>query len=182
MAKGIDTRSKKIHNDLTAEYVRSILHYNPETGFFVWQKRTDVPPEWNTQYAGVKAGRTNKCGYNDICINYKRYRAPRLAWLYMTGEWPPRIIDHRDLNKSNDKWENLRASTMPQNLANISKPRHNTSGFKGVSWDKSKRKWKASIKVGRQTIHLGRFDDIHEAHKVYCAKLEQLHGEFARAN
>lgn len=89
-------------------------------------------------------------------------------------------VDHIDLNPLNNRRSNLRLASQQQNSANQRKPKSNTSGFKGVSWDKENRKWKAQITHGGANHSLGRFDTPEEAHAAYCKAAEELHGEFAR--
>ena len=107
--------------------------------------------------------------------------AHRVAWIYMTGQWPEHTIDHRDLNPSNNKWENLRHATASQNLGNINRYRHNTSGFKGVFWCKDKRLFRAVITVEGKKIPLGYFRDPAKGGEAYKAAAEKYRGEFARA-
>lgn len=100
----------------------------------------------------------------------------------MTGEWPKDQIDHIDCNPSNNKWANLRPAKNQENASNQRAPRNNTSGVKGVSWSKQERKWVASIRVGYQRIHLGRFQNIDDAEAAYAKASEQYHGSFGRVS
>lgn len=103
--------------------------------------------------------------------------ANRLAWLYMTGKWPKEIIDHRDLDKSNNIWDNLREATYTENNYNVPTISTNTSGYKGVSVARhNPNKWRASISHNNKTVHIGTFDTKEEAYAAYCAKSEELRG------
>lgn len=75
---------------------------------------------------------------------------------------------------------NLRVCTSAENLQNTGKYNTNTSGFKGVSWHKSHKKWVAQIQVNNKKIHLGYFNSPEEAHAVYCRFALELHGTFCR--
>ncbi len=110
----------------------------------------------------------------------KMYKAHRLAWFYMTGEWPPDQIDHIDGDRDNNRLVNLRKATNAQNGANARLSKNNSSGFKGVSFDTSVGRWRASIRRNRQLHYLGFFNTPEEAHAAYASAAVQLFGEFAR--
>ena len=90
-------------------------------------------------------------------------------------------IDHRDADATNNRWNNLRRATRSQNSANRRRPRHNTSGYKGVYLCRKSGKWCAHIGWNGRTIHLGRFTTPQEAHDAYLKAARKLFGEFARA-
>jgi hypothetical protein len=158
---------------LTAARLQALLHYDPETGEFRWRKQlSSIAP------AGAIAGSINKyTGYRYIMIDNRSYTAHHLAWLYKTGKWCRRLIDHRDLNRANNRWSNLRPATRSENNANQARC-PNKSGFRGVSPHCGK--WQARIcKNGRQRF-LGTYDTAQEAHAAYVAAARKLFGEFAR--
>lgn len=99
--------------NLTSEYLRHILHYDPLTGDWVW-----VNPQARNVRRGDIAGTVRVDGRRQINLGGRCYLASRLAWLYMTGEWPQDEIDHRNRIKSDDRWENLRAATHSENMYN----------------------------------------------------------------
>jgi len=88
-------------------------------------------------------------------------------------------VDHIDGDGLNNTRDNLRLATSAQNSANRGKQSNNTSGFKGVSWNKPRGKWRAQIRVGGNQIHLGMFTSKDEAHAAYCEAAEEYFGEFA---
>src|SRR5216683_4946120 len=141
----------KYLNNITQIYLISILHYNPETGIFTW-----ISPRPKVKLYSI-AGGIDDCGYIKIRIDGKKYLAHRLAHLYMTGIWPENEIDHEDLNRANNKWNNIRKATRSQNFGNQRKYSNNTSGIKGVCWDKQQNKWIAQIQINNKQIKLGRF-------------------------
>ncbi|MEI7998669.1 MAG: HNH endonuclease [Candidatus Omnitrophota bacterium] len=159
---------------ITQEQLKEILHYDPETGSFTWAK------SGRRIKIGKVAGGLEKGGYIRIRIFGKMYFAHRLAWLYMTGSFPPELIDHDNGNPSDNRFVNLREATRSENQANRGKTKANASGFKGVYWDKKAKKWKAQIGFESKTKYLGLFDTKEEAHDVYKKAADNLHGKFAR--
>lgn len=109
----------------TRDRLKEILRYIPETGEFDIFKRKGVA-------AKRTRGTLNANGSYVIRIDYRLYYAHRIAWLYVTGEWPPDGIDHEDLNAQDNSWTNLRKADQPQNLANTRKREGCTSKYKGV--------------------------------------------------
>ncbi len=159
---------------LTAERLREILLYNPETGEWRWLvgcKRVK---------AGDLAGWTDG-GYTRIAIDGSTYRSSRLAWLYMTGEWPPAQVDHENTVKSDDRWINLRLATQSSNQANRNVFRNNLLGVKGVKRIRGTSRFQARIYVDGKSRHLGCFDTPQAAGEAYRVAAEQAHGPFARA-
>jgi hypothetical protein len=164
---------------IDASRARELLNYDPETGIFVWKERKGNP-QWTGRYAGTPAGWRDWKGYLIITIGYVDYRAHRLAWLIMTGEWPEFEIDHEDTDKENNQWKNLRSATHSQNTVNRPVRSDNRSGVKGVSWDKFRKKWMAVCKVNGVYVLKRRFDKLEDAAAAYEASARQHHGEFAR--
>jgi len=144
--------------ELTAEKLRELLHYDPETGIFTWKVRTS-----RSVKVGDVAGCPNGDGYLQVWIQSRLYKAHRLAWLYTYGEWPTDQIDHINRIRTDNRISNLREATNKQNHQNKSKPSNNTSGHPGVSWYKRDSKWKAKITHNQKHIHLGYFATIEEA-------------------
>lgn len=165
--------------------LRSMLHYDPETGVFTWLPRRDRMGRRNTRFAGKVAGNTYrppkaKSEYVSICVLNWPFAAHRLAFLYMTGEWPLGQADHEDLNGLNNRWSNLRDATKAQNMSNTSAPKTNRTGFKGVCFDNGKSRFLAQIRHNGKSIFIGRYRTAEEAHAAYCQKATELRGEFAR--
>jgi len=167
-------------NDLTADYVRQIIDYNPQTGEFKWRIRPDYSPQWNGKWSGKIAGAIDAEGRRQIKIGNRFYKAHRLAFLIMTGGWPEEYIDHIDLDNSNNRWSNLREATNAQNMHNRLAQQNNTSGAKGVWLEKRRGKWVAVIAVNYRHIYLGQFDSIEKASVAYAVAARKYHGEFAR--
>lgn len=152
---------------LTGSRLERLLNYDSETGVFRWRgghKRVR---------AGAVAGVIDKDGYVIICIDGRNYRAHRLVWLWMTGDWPVDEIDHRDMSRSNNRFDNLREATHQQNAHNRRK--------RGFILDRRRNVFVARINIGSEHIHLGQFSTAEEAQAAYNSAAEKLHGEFARS-
>ena len=166
-------------NNISQEYLKSILNYNPDTGLFRWKVRTS-----NRIKIGDIAGSIHKCrlaNYISIQIDGHKYQAHRLAHLYIYG-WMPEEVDHIDDNgpKTDNRICNLRKSTISQNMHNRGEYKSNKSGYKGVSWHKRVKKWRAQIKYNNKVMHLGYFSTPEEAYEAYKEAALRLHGEYAR--
>jgi len=163
------------HTPLSHAELQRVLSYSPDVG--VWRRR--VPCGGNK--VGDVAGRVDPDGRTRIKINGRTYSAYRLAWFYMTGEWPPNQVDHKDGDPSNDRWDNLRLATQSQNKCNGPRQRNNKSGYKGVSFKMDMGKWRAAIKANGKYHHLGYFCSPSLAHLKYRLAAVKYHGEFRRA-
>jgi len=131
--------------------------------------------------AGSIAGCVYKSGYVNISINYKIYSAHRLAFLYMKGYWPT-VINHKNNNRHDNCFSNLRECTNSQSIANQGVRLNNTSGYTGVTWHETGHKWRARIDKLGTKYHLGFYDCRYEAAKAYNKKALELFGEFACLN
>jgi HNH endonuclease len=161
---------------MTAERLRELLHYDPETGVFTWRKSAS-----NRVAVGMVAGTLSKRGYVCIAVDGKTYKAHRLAFLWMTGCFPKRLVDHEDRNTSNNRWKNLRDATYSQNISNAKVYRTNTTGVKGVErWRGSGGNWRACIRINGKRKHLGFFHDFDLAVEFRQLVAEMVFGEFAR--
>lgn len=162
-------------HSLAQARLRELLHYDPSTGVFtrlVAHRGVAV---------GTVAGSLKPSGYVLLDVECHRYRAHRLAWFYMTGEWPQTDVDHKNTVRNDNRWENLRLADNQQNQANSRISRDNTSGFKGVVWSRQRGKWQAKINPNRRQVHLGFYDRIEDAAAAYEAGAKKYFGEFARA-
>lgn len=159
------------HRELDRDRLRQVLSYDPKTGVFTWARSSSRSIAGNVAGVGCH-------GYVKIWIDDRRYYAHRLAWLYVTGEWPTGMIDHINGSKNDNRFSNLRQATPSQNLGNSKRQKRNTSGFKGVS--RSRGGWQVCISADGKRRFLGRFDTLADAHAAYVLAAEKLYGEFAR--
>lgn len=173
--------------DLSLEYLKECIDYNPETGIAVWKERPlhhfkniSNMISTNSQTAGKEINTINTHGYYRFTIDYSTYLLHRVIWKLMTGKDSEHYIDHKDGNKINNKWENIRESTPRQNMQNTGKKSHNTSGYKGVQKGERDNTWKAVIRDNNgKDKYLGIFPTPEDAHKAYCEAASAYHGEFA---
>jgi len=128
---------------------------------------------------GQKVGSAKRNGYEMVGINHKTYLTHRIIFMIHHG-FLPKYIDHIDGNSLNNKIENLREATLSQNQYNSKIPKNNTSGVKGVNWDKDHSKWRARVIVNKKTMFVGLFKEIEEAAKAIKAFREKQHKDFAR--
>jgi hypothetical protein len=161
---------------ISAEELREMLVYDPETGVFTWRVMR------GKARVGAKAGNKNGFGYIVIMVRHRNYRAHRLAWLYVHGEWPAEEIDHRNGDPSDNRLTNLRLATRSQNIANTRLRIDTTSGVKGVTWNKRDGNWMAQIRVNGKQIFLGYFDAIEDAAEAYRIASKEHFGDFANTS
>jgi hypothetical protein len=154
--------------------LNDLLHYNAETGQFTWKKWRGFKARANTP-----AGALSASGYVLMCINGKRYLAHRIAYKMVYGFDPQGILDHIDGNIANNCISNLRVANSVENQGNSRRPKHNTSGVKGVHWHRRDKQWVAQIKKGCSKIWLGGFSTKEEAAAAYEAAAKEHFGDFA---
>lgn len=161
---------------ITREQVLEVLKYEPSKGFLYWRNCK------GRKNPNVPAGSWMRNGYRNIKISGGQYLVHRIIWLIETGEWPENQLDHIDMNKSNNRFSNLRQATTSQNNANREKYKNNASGYKGVIWHKHTRKWRAAIGVNGKSTYLGIYDSPEEAARIYDRAALEHYGKFAYTN
>jgi len=150
-----------------------LLAYNDLTGEFVWKNR-----QTNRVAIGSVAGSKNrKDGYIRIGISKKIYAAHRLAFIFMTGDWPPEDVDHIDGNKANNSWNNLRLASDQVNAQNLrrAKSSNKSSGLLGSFFNKSVNRWMSMIMIDGKNKYLGLFDTPEQAHEAYLTQKRKHH-------
>jgi hypothetical protein len=158
---------------LTAERLREVVDYDPETGVFCWRVSR------GTRKAGSVAGHVKQKGYRTIRVDWRAYEAHRLAWLYVHGEFPATFLDHIDRVKDNNRLANLREATFQQNFGNTGLRADNKTGLKGVHYCTRGKSFVAQITIGRRRKHIGHFKSADDAYAAYCAAARAHFGEFA---
>lgn len=162
---------------ITAERLRELFRYNPETGEFTRL----VHRSHNAKKGDVIRGCQTPYGYFVINAGGKVHLAHRLAWLYVHGEWPSEQIDHVNRDRGDNRFVNLRLATPHQNSSNKRMDGRNTSGVTGVSWYKAYGKWNAQIHVHSKRLNLGYFERIEDAAAARRAAEVRYFGEFRRS-
>lgn len=155
---------------ITQERLKEKLTYSPDTGDFHWIK------------SGKKAGTLTLCKYWQIAIDGKTYLAHRLAFLYMTGKFPKEEVDHINMDKIDNRWCNMREATHVENGRNRRITSNNTSGFRGVYFDRGRSPpWRASTSVNGKYKYIGRFKTPELAYMAFTKFAQETYGEFYRA-
>lgn len=154
-------------NKITQAQVKDLISYSPLTGLFKWvgckkHNRNGFPA------GSIKVSKSGN-RYLMLYLNGFRYRAHRIAFLYMTGSFPCDEVDHINGDGMDNRWRNLREVTTTENSRNQKLRCTNKSGVSGVCWDKHKRKWAAAIHDNCKRIHLGFFDKKDSAIRVRYA-------------
>ena len=156
--------------------LREALSLDPETGEFRWLITA------GRCQAGSLAGHMKSNGYRYIGFEGREYLAHRLGWAYRFGEQPPIELDHADREKGRNAESNLRPASRTENIGNNGILRTNTSGYRGVSWDRRRSRWAAYIWLRSCKSHLGYFVDANAAALAYNDAARQHFGEFATLN
>lgn len=181
------------------KYLHECFDYVPVTGELHWRerpishfhdnkviskhgrKRTAESHQraWNAAFAGKPFGHKQPDGYLVGALNNLNYSAQRIIFKWMTDREPIQI-DHRDRDKENNRWQNLRAATVAQNKANSGISARNQCGWKGVNARRGR--FCARIVINGKYKHLGVFDTAEEANAAYFKMAQATWGEFASAH
>lgn len=173
-----DARRKAQRPELTHAALLARFTYDPASGVFTRNWATA------TQEAGSVATFSDGQGYLAVSVDGKQYRAHRLAVFYMTGKWPERSVDHRNRDRSDNRWANLRVAGQIVNMQNCYDAlTRSRSGIRGVSYCKREGKWRASIQVPRlgqvtgkgQYRSLGYFSTPEAAQRAYLDAKAKFH-------
>jgi hypothetical protein len=157
---------------LTQEYLHTIFGY--KDGELFWKVRTS-----NCVQIGDKVGCFDSSnGYYKLRLNNKYYHNHRLIFLMHHG-YLPKMVDHIDCNRGNNKIENLRKADQYTNQQNQKISKNSSSGHKNVVWSKTKNKWAVRLMIDGKTKHKGYFKDLQEAANHAKRVREEAFGEFA---
>lgn len=167
----------------STQYLHEALSYDPATGVLTWRERPlrhfsnkVVQHRWNGKLAGKTAGCPKSGGYIHVSIEGRRFDAHRLIRVIQTGEWP-KIIDHKDGNTANNRWENLREATMQQNCYNAHR-RVKRELPRGVYGDRGR--FMVIARIAPKPVYLGSFRTPDEAHAAWRAAVQTDRAKFFR--
>jgi len=161
---------------LTQAQLKEEVWYDFLTGKMFWLKYRsgrNMNCELGTVHKSIKSNTI----YLRVEIFGERYFIHNLVWLYVFGEFPSSILDHKDKNGKHNRVHNLRLATASQNKFNSSLYRNNTSGHHGIYLQNGK--WRAELRHEGRKISLGMWDTIEQALVIRNAKAKELYGDFA---
>jgi hypothetical protein len=158
------------NNTVTVDRLRDLMHYDPETGVFT----NRVKRAANAMPGRVSGG--GAMGYWHISVDGMRYKAHRLAWLYVYGSWPEAGLDHINGDPLDNRIANLRVATQRDNMKNAARPL-GRSGLRGVT--PHGRRWRAAVTKNGRRVIVGSFETPEEAHEAYKAAAAEVYGSFA---
>jgi hypothetical protein len=158
----------------TIERIRELFDCDADVGRITWKQRPS-----NRVRVGDEAGTaTNSYGYRVVGVDGKVLIASRVIWAHVKGEWPTFDIDHINGNRSDNRIANLRQATRSENQCNRRKQANNSSGFKGVYFERRLCKWRARIMRGGKSVCLGLYESASEASDAYERGAKAMHGDF----
>lgn len=178
----------------SVEVLRDVLRYEYDTGKLYWKsrpenmfndtmarKKSHACRQWNSKNAGKEALTSySGDGYRQGRIFSISFMAHRVIWAIFYGELPDCQIDHINCDKEDNRISNLRQANFSENASNVRLRADNTSGYKGVSWNKRMGQWQAGLSSNKNRVHVGYFDSAEDAYIAYCKAAYEYHGQFAR--
>lgn len=172
--------------EVNRELLLDLLVYDEETGLLYWKPRDTKyfanpkrAASWNSKWAGKVAGSRFKypkspCEYIRIRIFKQNFRAHRLIWCMVYGEFPEFDIDHEDHNGLNNRINNLREATDQENQKNLSMRKDNTSGITGVRKSRNGERFVATIQHIGKVIYIGTFPSLEAATEARLIKEKEF--------
>jgi hypothetical protein len=158
-----------MQSNMTQKYAHSLFDYKDGSLYWKVQKAPHVK-------IGAKVG-SPAHGYETVMVDGRNWRIHRLVFLMHHG-YLPKIIDHINNNRSDNRIENLRAADDNQNAHNQVLRSNNVSGIKGVSWNKDKQKWAVRVNHNKKTYQKY-VQDLELAELVAIEMRSKYHGKYA---
>jgi len=157
-------------SNMTQEYAHSLFEY--KDGSLHWKVRKAPHVK-----IGARVGSPEVNGYETVYEDGRNWRIHRLVFLMQYG-YLPKMIDHINGNRKDNRIENLRTADNNQNAHNQVLRSDNVSGIKGVSWNNDRQKWAVRVNYNKKTYQ--RYvQDLELAELVANEMRSKLHGEFA---
>lgn len=160
----------KPRTNISAERLRELFAYNPDTGLFM--RKVATTNKVKATVGAWSSGWPNKFGYVSFRIDGVAWLAHRLAWLYVHGEMPTNglWIDHKNGNRSDNRIDNLRLVTTSENQLNLSKTNDRSkSKLRGAHWNARLGKYQSEFERDGKRIYLGLFETAEAAHMAHMA-------------
>jgi hypothetical protein len=164
--------------EITADRLREVLSFDPETGVFRWKKRLAHRVQIGdvAGYCEARPRKDNRTIYYQIGIDGRLYQAHRLAWLYVHGEWPTGHIDHLNGDGADNRIANLRDCAPVVNYQNRRVARVDSkTGLIGAFKNHKNSKYHSKIRVAGKQVYLGTFDSPEDAHVAFVAAKRMYH-------
>lgn len=152
-------------DQITPDILKELLFCEPLTGTLIWKRRDRkwfksdrIWKSWNGKNADKQAFTADSVGYKIGAVFGNSFKAHRVIWAILHGEWPIEI-DHINGDPGDNRLVNLRNVSSTENSRNMSKQARNKSGMTGVAWYERDKHWVARITVDRNLIVLGYFKE-----------------------
>lgn len=155
---------------IAANDLKEIISYDPASGGFLWKVSRSKKVK-----VGARIGSWDLYGYQTVRIDGRSYKLHRLAWLYMTGEWPVGDVDHINGVRHDNRFSNLRDVPRGQNLEN--RRAANPGKKSGLPLGVHRERYAFSARISRDncSIVLGHFPTPEEASAAYIQAKRALH-------
>lgn len=167
------------------DYLHECFDYDTMSGLVRWRLRPDYhfssigrADSFNCKHRGKVINSSNNHNYLWVWLDGTFYLLHRVIWKMMTGTEPPETLDHKDRNKINNEWENLRAASAAQNIIN-KETVWSRSGVLGVRKCSRGSGWEARIRYRRKSIQIGTYKTKAEAIAARKAAEKEYYGDFA---
>lgn len=151
---------------LTHKRLKELVDYDPESGYFSWKFGRPGAS------MGVRCGTVKKAGYTILTLDRTLFRAHRVAWFFVHGEWPKDEIDHINRMRSDNRLANLRIADRSKNGFNKPVRSDSKIGVKNVSYDQETGVYYVRLVIDKKPFNFGGFATIGEA--AACAATERL--------
>jgi len=178
-----DKEVKKVKSILTQEEVNELFEYRD--GDLYW--KIDIYSGKNYKRCNIKTGDKVGCleqngkgiYYKVFSYGGKQYKTSRVIFLMFNGYLPEKVI-YKDGNTLNTKVENLLEANSSQIFYRKIEYLHNKTGYRGVSFNNKKDKYRVFFRKNNERIYLGTYSTIEEANKVYLELKKRYYGEFLK--